>query len=147
MKLDDLKRFAEDLRRHVGLTVELALDSHPDGLHVLHIDGVDFFFRADGSGYDGWGKALAATPKERLTNKNKRERKGETMKERHQPTRIVIYVSGGIVQDIIAEVEGVEAMIVDYDNEKVGEPKCSRSFEPVPVNRAYIEKTIQGIED
>ena len=58
MKMDDLERFAEDLRRHVGLTVELLSDSNPDGLHVLRINGVDFFFRADGSGYDGWGKGL-----------------------------------------------------------------------------------------
>lgn len=64
-----------------------------------------------------------------------------------KPVRIVIYVSGGIVQDVLAEDEGVEAMIVDYDNEKGGEPKSSRSFEEVPVNRAYIEKTIQGTED
>lgn len=64
-----------------------------------------------------------------------------------KPVRIVIYVHGGIVQDVLAETEGVEAMIVDYDNEECGEPKSSRSFEPIPVNRAYIEKTIRGIED
>jgi len=58
MKTNDLERFAEDLRRHVGLTVAAIPDSNPDGLHVLSINGVDFFFRADGSGYDGWGKAL-----------------------------------------------------------------------------------------
>jgi len=64
-----------------------------------------------------------------------------------KPIRIVIYVSGGIVQDVLAEDEGIEAMIVDYDNEEGGEPKSSRSFQEVPVNRAYIDKTIQGIED
>ena len=69
------------------------------------------------------------------------------MKERHKPIRVVIYVSGGVVQDVLAVDEGVEAMIVDYDNEGAGEPKSSRSFEEVSVNRAYIEKTIQGIED
>ena len=69
------------------------------------------------------------------------------MKKRHKPIRIVIYVSGGVVQDVLAEDEGVEAMVVDYDNEEAGEPKSSRSFEEVPVNRGYIEKTIQGIED
>ena len=66
---------------------------------------------------------------------------------RREPIRIVIYVSGGIVQDVLAEVGGVEAMIVDYDNEAAGEPKSSRSFESVLVNRAYIDKTIQGVED
>jgi hypothetical protein len=69
------------------------------------------------------------------------------MKKRHKPIRIVIYVSGGVVQDVLAEDEGVEAMIVDYDNEEGGEPKSSRSFEEVQVNRAYIEKTVQGTED
>jgi len=64
-----------------------------------------------------------------------------------EPIRIVIYVSGGIVQDVLAEAEGVEAMVVDYDNESAGEPKSSRSFEEIPVNREYIEKTIQGMED
>jgi hypothetical protein len=64
-----------------------------------------------------------------------------------KPIRIVIYVSGGVVQDVLPEDEGAEAMVVDYDNEQAGEPQSSRSFEEVPVNRAYIEKTIQGIED
>ena len=61
--------------------------------------------------------------------------------------RIVIYVSGGIVQDVMADAPGVEAMIVDYDNEKAGDSPADRSFMPVDVNREYIEKTIQGIED
>ena len=61
--------------------------------------------------------------------------------------RIVIYVSGGIVQDVLADGPGVEAMIVDYDNENAGEPKSLRSFEPIPVNREYMENTIQGNED
>jgi len=68
-------------------------------------------------------------------------------KASRKPVRIVIYVSGGVVQDVLAESEGAEAMIVDYDNEEAGEPKNSRSFEEIQVNRAYIEKTIQGTED
>jgi len=60
MKRDDLIRFAEDLRDHTGLDVHLELDSASDGLHVLTIDGADFYFYADGSGYDGWGKRLSA---------------------------------------------------------------------------------------
>jgi len=69
------------------------------------------------------------------------------MSEQSKAVRIVIYVHGGVVQDVLAETEGVEAMVVDYDNEEEGEPKSSRSFQEVPVNVAYIEKTIQGIED
>lgn len=63
MTTEDLKRFVADLRLHVGLPVELELDENPDGLHILNIDGVEFFFHADGSGYDGWGKPLWAAPK------------------------------------------------------------------------------------
>jgi hypothetical protein len=74
MKMGDLERFAEDLRHHVGLTVELLPDSNPDGLHVLRINGVDFFFRADGSDYDGWGKALSATRNAKRINKDKNGR-------------------------------------------------------------------------
>ena len=60
--------------------------------------------------------------------------------------RMVIYVDGGIVQDVLADGSSVESMIVDYDNENAGEPKSSRSFEPVPANREYMEKTIQGMK-
>lgn len=58
MKAEDFQRFADDLRRLTGVSVELRIDSELDGLHTLRINGVDFFFRADGPGYDGWGKAL-----------------------------------------------------------------------------------------
>lgn len=66
-------------------------------------------------------------------------------KKKH--ARVVIYVSGGIVQDVLADAAGVKAMIVDYDNEKAGDPKSLRSFQAVTVNRSYIAKTIKGIED
>ena len=69
------------------------------------------------------------------------------MNEQSKPVRIVIYVQGGVVQDVLAEMEGVEAMVVDYDNESAGDDPADRSFDPVPVNREYIEKTIQGVED
>lgn len=58
MKAEDIQRFTDDLRLLARVTVEVRVDSDPSGLHVLRINGVDFFFRADGSGYDGWGKAL-----------------------------------------------------------------------------------------
>ncbi len=61
--------------------------------------------------------------------------------------RIVIYVDGGIVQSVLSDTTGVEAMIVDYDNEKAGDDPACRSFEPVEVNPEYIRKTIQCIED
>ena len=60
MNADDLKRFADDLRVQLRLSTEVQIDAEPDGLHVLRINGVDFFFNADGSGYDGWGRSCAA---------------------------------------------------------------------------------------
>ena len=59
MNKDDLIRFAADLRDRSGLDVHLELDPAQDGLHVLTIAGADFYFYADGSGYDGWGKRLS----------------------------------------------------------------------------------------
>jgi hypothetical protein len=58
MNAEDLQRFAEDLRLLTSLTVEVSISTDPDGLHTLRINGADFFFHADGPGYDGWGKAL-----------------------------------------------------------------------------------------
>lgn len=58
MTRDDLERFAEDLRRHAELTVEFLPDNDPQGLHILKINRVDFFFYANGSGYDGWGMPI-----------------------------------------------------------------------------------------
>lgn len=55
---DDLRRFADDLREWAGLNVVVGMSRRPDGLHSLTINGVDFFFYADGSGYDGWGKCM-----------------------------------------------------------------------------------------
>ena len=57
MTADDLNRFAEDLRVQLGLSTDVHIDAKPEGLHVLRINGVDFFFNADGSGYDGWGRS------------------------------------------------------------------------------------------
>ncbi len=54
---EDLRRFAEDLSDHLNVSASFHLDPAPDGLHVLQINGVDFFFNTDGSGYDGWGRA------------------------------------------------------------------------------------------
>ena len=63
------------------------------------------------------------------------------------PTRVVIYVRGGLVQDILTDASDVQAMVVDYDNERAGDDPANRVFEPVRVDPEYIEKTIKGIED
>lgn len=61
--------------------------------------------------------------------------------------RVVIYVDGGNVQNVVADAPGVEVMLVDYDNERAGPAPPNRSFEPVPVNLELIEKTIKCEED
>ncbi len=61
--------------------------------------------------------------------------------------RIVVYVDGGIVQDVLSDTAGVEVMIVDYDDERAGDPKSSRSFEPVTVDASMIKRTAKGMED
>jgi hypothetical protein len=57
MNADDLQRFADDLRDHAKLDAWVDLDPHPTGMHVLRVNGVEFFFYAVG-GYDGWGKCF-----------------------------------------------------------------------------------------
>ncbi len=52
----DLERFAADLNGCAGVSASLEPDPSPDGLHVLTINRVDFYFSADGCRYDGWGK-------------------------------------------------------------------------------------------
>ena len=63
MTVDDWQRFAEDLQAHAGVTAEFHPDPDPDGLHVLQINESDFFFNADGSGYDGWGRRVSGPVK------------------------------------------------------------------------------------
>ncbi len=58
----DLERFAADLNRSSGIEATLKTDSSSDGMHVLTIYNVDYYFNADGSGYDGWGKCLDDGP-------------------------------------------------------------------------------------
>jgi len=55
---NDWTQFADDLREHTRLDVRFEPDANADGLHVLTIDGADFYFNADGSGYDGWGRGV-----------------------------------------------------------------------------------------
>ena len=68
-------------------------------------------------------------------------------KEPKRKARVVIYVDGGIVQEVLTDTLGVEVMIVDYDNETAGDDPADRAFAPAKVNSEYIEKTIQGTED
>lgn len=60
----DLHRFSRDLAKLTGITTKLEVDPSRDGLHVLEINGVDFYFSANGHGYDGWGRFIDDDPPE-----------------------------------------------------------------------------------
>ncbi len=61
--VDNFQRFAEDLQYHAGVPVTFKPDSSPDGLHVLQINKVDFYFEVGSGKYDGWGKAIEPDPR------------------------------------------------------------------------------------
>ena len=68
------------------------------------------------------------------------------MKAENSITKIIVYVRGGVVQDVISSHEGIQVMVVDYDNEETdGEQK--REFESVRYDPAYFERTVTGIEN
>lgn len=60
--------------------------------------------------------------------------------------KAIVYVSGGVVQSYIANVEGLELMIVDYDNEAAGDSPKDRSFNPVTVDEELFDRTLAGTE-
>ncbi len=57
-----LEEFADALGSLPKMSVTFEREESPDGLHVLSINGVDYYFNADGSGYDGWGRAIPQDP-------------------------------------------------------------------------------------
>jgi len=59
--------------------------------------------------------------------------------------KIIVYVRGGNVQDIISNCEGHEVMIVDYDNEKCSHGK-TRLFESVRHDPNHFNLTIKCAE-
>ncbi len=54
----DLERFAAGLREIANVKATVDLSPHPGGQHVLQVEGVDYYFNANGTGYDGWGRAV-----------------------------------------------------------------------------------------
>jgi len=59
--------------------------------------------------------------------------------------RMIVYVSGGNVQDIIADTPGLQVMLVDYDNEE-GQPKPERSFVEIREDPVLFSRTVAGKE-
>ena len=60
--------------------------------------------------------------------------------------KVVIYVSGGLVQSVIADAPGTKAMVVDYDSERIDPDRSELACEPVDCDAEYIEQTVHGIE-
>ena len=60
--------------------------------------------------------------------------------------RLIVYVSGGVVQGVIADGPGAEVMIVDYDNEESTGP-VGRAFEKVEIRPGLFAATIAGKEE
>lgn len=56
---NDLGRFVADLKDIADVKAKVNFSPHQDGLHVLQVDDVDFYFNANGTGYDGWGRAMS----------------------------------------------------------------------------------------
>lgn len=57
--LQNLQYFAADLKHHSGIEAKLDESPSSDGLHVLKINNVDYYFQSNNGGYDGWGKAIS----------------------------------------------------------------------------------------
>ena len=52
---------------------------------------------------------------------------------------IGVYVRDGVVEDILADQWGVEAIVVNYGNSE------DREFKPVHVDEEYVRKTLEGM--
>lgn len=59
--------------------------------------------------------------------------------------KVVVYVRGGLVEDVVADGNDVDVMVVDYDNEKTF-GQLERQFLPVRCDAELIERTCNGIE-
>jgi len=60
-------------------------------------------------------------------------------------SRIIVFVSGGNVQSVIADEPGHELMLIDYDNEQES-GKDLRRFEPIDCNTRVFHSIVHGIE-
>lgn len=58
--------------------------------------------------------------------------------------RVVVFVEGGVVVSTIADTDGVEMLIVDYDNEKEGDQRGT--FSTVENNPELVARTVAGKE-
>lgn len=60
-------------------------------------------------------------------------------------SKVVVFVRGGVVQEVVADCEKVEVMIVDYDDEKC-EGRPDRVFHRAYVDRELVERAATGLE-
>lgn len=60
-------------------------------------------------------------------------------------TTVIVYVLGGVVQDIDVDTDEVRVMVVDYDNES-GQERPQRDFFPLEINPQRVAKALAGVE-
>jgi hypothetical protein len=61
--------------------------------------------------------------------------------------RIIIYVRGGVVQGMLADRPGMEAMLVNYDDEEECPGSAEgRTFQRADYDPEYFGKTLAGNE-
>jgi hypothetical protein len=60
---------------------------------------------------------------------------------------VCVFVRGGVVQDVISDVDYIEVMVVDYDNEADGDSPQEREFFPVTVEPDRVEQVLKGEEE
>jgi len=59
--------------------------------------------------------------------------------------KVIVYVKGGIVQDVISDVNGIDVMVVDYDIEQ-DRGISEREFESVRTDPSRFGQTINSVE-
>jgi hypothetical protein len=62
-------------------------------------------------------------------------------------TTVIVYVRGGVVQDIDVDSEDVRIMVIDYDNEADPEFCGPRGFFPDTYTPERVAKALAGTEE
>ncbi len=56
--VDNLERFRDNLGFYAGILATVTPDSSPDGLQVMTINNIDFYFEVGSGKHDGWRRTI-----------------------------------------------------------------------------------------
>jgi hypothetical protein len=70
---------------------------------------------------------------------------GETDMAAYQPTKCVVLVRRGLVEDVVADDDDLQVMIVDYDNEEMS-GRREREFTQVRCDVDLVNHVLHGTE-